>query len=223
MTRTSPDVAVVTRTSPDVAVVPRRSPDVAVLDYVPAAVPGTGARFDRDREEARARGYAEGWAAGQRDAAARAELLRGELEAGASAQAERWRERQVLALAAVESAARALHTREAPALDDVAATVLDAALELAEALLGRELATVHDVGLTALRRALDSVGAVRPLEVRLSPADVASLDGVALPDGVRLVADPALASGDAVAVHAGGSLDARIAAGLTRAREVLAP
>jgi flagellar assembly protein FliH len=199
------------------------SPEVSVLEYVPAPVPGGGLRFARDRDEARARGYAEGWSAGLRDAAVRLEQHRADLDAEASRQAERWHERQVLAVAALESAGRALHARQAPTMDDVADTVLDVALRIAEALLGRELAATQDAGEAALRRALDSVGAVRPLDVRLNPGDLAALDGVLVPDGVRLVADPSLASGDAVAMHAGGSVDARLAAGLARAREVLAP
>jgi flagellar assembly protein FliH len=198
------------------------SPEVAVVPFPLASVPGDGARHARERAAARSAGYAEGWAAGHRDAVAQLADREREREAAARRAAEQAGARAGSALAALRAAADRLDAREAPRLDEVADAVLHAALLLAQDLLGHELTTTGETATSALRRALGAVGAARPVQVRLHPDDVAALEGVEVPTGVTLTADPALVRGDAVAEYEGGSVDARLAAALQRAREVLA-
>lgn len=197
------------------------SPDAAVLSFSLASVPSDGTRYERERAAARSAGYAEGWAAGHRDASAQLAARERELRAEAARAAESTAARADSAMTALQAAAARLDARQAPVLDDLADAVLQAALLLAEDLLGQELAAAGTGAPAALRRALATAGTPRPLRVRLHPADVAALDGTEVPAGVVLVADPALTPGDAVAEHEGGAVDARLAAAVERARAVL--
>jgi flagellar assembly protein FliH len=60
----------------------------------------------------------------------------------------------------------------------------------------------------------------------LNPADVAALDGLDLPAlvgrPVKLLADPSLGLGDALAESGASRIDARLTSALARVREVLA-
>ena len=112
-----------------------------------------------------------------------------------------------------------------PAAAQTDEQVLRAALQLTRALLGRELVLTTQPGLDALRRALVHTPANRPVTVWLSPADLGALTdgGTALHtvDGreVTLLADPALASGDAVAECDAVRVNARLSAALERLDE----
>lgn len=218
------------------------SPD---LEYRHAVLPAdragtvTAARFQTDlrgqktlpaevsarlRAEAHAAGYAAGWAQGRREAdvAATADRERYAAEAHAAAEAQASTvERAVRALA---GAAQSLERRAVPAATDIEDTIVRAAFALAEAIVVRELATATEPGRDALARAMALAPAGRPVTVRLSPADHATLAVSTVDtDGrtVTVVADPGLAPGDAVAECDATTIEARLGDALDRVREVL--
>jgi flagellar assembly protein FliH len=204
----------------------------------------TAARFDTDlrspiglgtpisaqlRAEAQAAGFAAGWAQGRREAglAARAERDRilAEAERVAALQAERFAQ----GLAAIAGAATHLERRMVPLATDLEEAVVRLGFALAEAIIGRELATTEDPGREAVARALALAPSGRPVTVWVHPADHAALAG---PDAgtftigidgrpVTVQADPSLHPGDAMAECDATTVDARVAGGLDRAREVL--
>ncbi|MDH3683999.1 MAG: flagellar assembly protein FliH, partial [Acidimicrobiia bacterium] len=103
---------------------------------------------------------------------------------------------------------------------------VDLALELTRLLLDRELATSDDPGREAVLRCLGEIPTGRRTMIRLNPDDLRHLeDRETLLAGrdCELVADPELRSGDAAVDFDGGSIDARLAAGLARVAEVLKP
>jgi flagellar assembly protein FliH len=179
---------------------------------------------------ARARGYATGYANGRRVAAeeqatwlAAAEETRAAHETHAA--------EQVTALArALQAAAARLGEATVPVLSDVEGAVVEAAFELATAVVGVALADRLSAARAAVARALSGETAGAVAVVRLSPQDLALLEsGEASADlltaagaSPRLVADPALAPGDAVAELPAGWLDARVSSALARAKEALA-
>ena len=183
-----------------------------------------------ERQAARALGYAEGWSSGTRAAAAQAESLRDALLRDHEQTAAAARAATDAALAGLASAARQLLSSTAPTLDEAGDVVLEAAVALARAILDAELSVVDDAAQAALRRALRPLPTDHVVTVRLNPADVACLEGVVtrtasgdLFEGheVRLVADPSLTRGDALAEQAGAVVDAGVEAALTRALDVL--
>jgi flagellar assembly protein FliH len=201
------------------------SPERTAAAFRPTSLGLADHRRDDDRLQAA--GYAAGWAAGARaaaDNAAAAERRR----ADAAAQAEARQEaavRQVLGTLAQTAAA--ITRQQAPEVAEVHAAVQRAAIELAEAVLHRELLPGPDSARAILERAMALPADAGLHTVRVSPADLADvralLDGrtLSLPDGVRLVADPALAAGDVISEHAGTVLDGRIRTALDRARAAL--
>ena len=217
--RTSPDVEPLALGGATLSVPARTS---VVERFAPAPVREDTSAARREHGAARAAGYAEGWAAGSRAAVAELERTRtGLLEA------ERRREqdaenRTAAVLSALDAAAAGLDARQAPVLTELSDVVLRAAVEVAETLLGRELETCDDAGLTAVRRALSALGGTRPVTVRLHPTDLATLAPADWPAGVTGTPDPSLRRGDAVAEHAGGSVDARLSSALERVREAVA-
>jgi flagellar assembly protein FliH len=178
------------------------------------------------REEARAEGFAAGWAEGRRVAAAEAED-RVMAEQAALAEQLAFAQASVeAAVTALGAAAADLEQRSVAPLAEITDVVIAAAISLAEAIIGRELAVASEPGADALRRALDLAPGHRPITVRMNPADLVALgpSGTSLElDGrtVTLLADGALAAGDAVADCGATHVDARIGAALDRAREVL--
>jgi flagellar assembly protein FliH len=198
----------------------RRRLDAVPTQFHPLVDPAATERGGAEvREHARAAGFAAGFAAGAREAARQAEVEAERARAAAADRAAADAAEQARLTAALTAAARSLTVRQAPVLAQAEARLHAAALELAQAVLGVELSD----GPTSARAALARVLSAEPageVTVRLHPRDVAAL-GTA-PDGVRVVADPTLAPGDAVAEHADGALDARIGAALDRARAVLA-
>lgn len=187
--------------------------EFAPLLFADLTAPAAG-RHDASVVRGHAAGYAAGLRVAERELAAR----RAELEADAVARAEESRRRVETALAALAAAAERLDARRAPVLAEADRALATSAVELAAAILAREpVATAAE----ALERALAIAADESPRRIRLNPADVVAL-GVAAARGVDLVADPAVAPGDAVLDLADGELDARIAASLDRARAAVA-
>ena len=199
--------------------------------FAPLSPLATGAVDVRDeRQAARALGYAEGWSSGTRAAAAQAEALRTALlreheESAATARAAAER-----ALAGLAAATRQLVATTTPTVDEAGDVVLDAAVTLARAILDAELSVVDAAALAALRRALRPMPTDAVVTVRVNPADRTVLEDVVTrtPQGeifdgheLRLVADPAVGRGDALAEQAGSLVDAGIGAALERAIDVL--
>jgi flagellar assembly protein FliH len=197
------------------------SSSIETRRFSPFTVRDRGTAVD-DRAAARSAGYAEGWATGRRDAQLRADaeardaaLMAAEREHARTTQVDR-------ALRAVHAAASELESRLAPAADDVADLIVEAALALARTVLDAELSVVDGRAAAALRRALTGLPADGTVTVRLHPDDVSALDSVedtgrVGDHAVELVADASLAPGDAVAEQGPAQVDARVAAGLQRA------
>jgi flagellar assembly protein FliH len=189
----------------------------------PDEVPVPAEVVERVTANARAAGYAEGWAQGQREARAAAAV---EQERVRAAQHEYEQERAALvshALGAVAAAANGLEARTVPVVAELAEQVLHAAVDLAEALLGRELSDSPERGLDALRRVMALAPETGTVTVRLHPDDLAALGAVPAFPGreIQLVADPGLAPGDAIAEQGTTSVDARLSEAVRRVREAL--
>jgi flagellar assembly protein FliH len=180
---------------------------------------------ERSRKAARAQGYAKGWAEGHRagEAHSRAEAAQ-VAERRAEEDARRQGEHDAT-LRTLEAAARSLDARLAEVSAAMEEHVVEAALRIAEAVIGRELAIAADAGADAVRRALSVMPHDVPVfTLHLNPADHAVLDRTVLAGhAVTVVADPTVARGDAIAETDTTVIDASVAAGLARVREVLAP
>lgn len=193
--------------------------------YRPLELPVLGTeRIDTASERARVRGHAAGYAAGAARAAAGLATARAELEAQAERRRVAEQERAAAAVQALEAAAAGLNARMVDHLEQLTGLLAGAALDLAADLLG--FGVLGERARSALDRAL-AVPTDPPVHtVRLHPEDLAALSGIAGlpgqgPAGVVLVADPALARGDAVAEYDGGWIDARLGAAVARARAAL--
>ena len=126
------------------------------------------------------------------------------------------------ALAALDAAARDLHARAIPTIEQVQDVLVASALELAEAILGRELMDTKNSARAALARVLDHADPRTLLTVRMNPDDIAELDAAGRPaSGVEIIADDTIARGDALGDFSDGYLDARIQTALARARAAL--
>jgi flagellar assembly protein FliH len=179
------------------------------------------------RAAAHAAGYAAGWTEGQHRAGAIARegaaLAREERRQAAEARAAAMER----ALTAMANAATGLEHRALPVAAEIEEVIVHAAVTLAETLIGRELAIGSTLGEDAMRRALALAPDRRPVTVRLSPLDHATLVG----DGsnrlevdgrtVTVLADPLIELGDAIADSDATTVDARIGPALERVREVL--
>ncbi len=171
--------------------------------------------------EARAEGFAAGFAAGAREAA---RVARAEADQARARQEQAERERAAqhrAGLAALAAAAQAARARSAPVVAQVEQSLHAAALALAAAVLGAELSDAPTAARAALARVLGTDRDDQPVVVRLHPRDLAAVEAGVAPEGVRLVADPTLDPGDAVAEHAEGYLDARLSSALARAAAAL--
>ena len=178
------------------------------------------------RQAAHAAGYSAGWASGIRAAQARAAI---------EAERRRRETEQLLAdqragiqrcIAGLDAAAATLERQSLPTVEQLETLLLESAFAIAEALVGHALRDDAVRAPAALARVLALAPSGEPLTVRLSPADHATLTAQPDADATRaitLVADPALADGDAVATTGATEIDARIRAGVARVREVLAP
>ncbi|MDQ1217885.1 FliH/SctL family protein [Microbacterium arborescens] len=187
----------------------------------------SGPSLTQERDRARARGHAAGYAEGMRLAAAHAErdaAERAEREHAADAAA---RARVAAAVAALERAAARFDARAAELTAPVVAGLHAMAIELAQAIVERELSDPVRAALTTAARVENAVAdgeAAEPPVVRLSAADVdvvaSALTGT-LPRSVTIEVDPGLAPGDATIRLADGAIDLRIATAFARARRAL--
>ena len=187
-------------------------------------VGSSGAAVPVDAEggalSARARGFAAGYSEGLRraeaehEAAERARLQHWQAAEAESAAATR---RALAALAAAAEGVRALAVPVVATADDA---LVEAALALAEAVLQREVADGHVDAADTLRRVIAATPAGELVSVRMHPDDARAVaqETGAFPE---IVPDPSIAPSDAIAVLRDGWLDARIGAGLERARTVL--
>lgn len=191
-------------------------------------LPSDGSSLDRVKQQARTAGYAEGWAQGQREAAAAAQNA--QVRAAAAEQAHDQRRATALAQA-INALGRAVTEHEnqlMPTFTELQEVLLAHAFELAEAIVGRSLEDPQGRTVAALRRAMAATPDAGSLVVRLHPDDFHTLVGDAGETDfeyegrrVRLRPDGALRPGDAVAETGMATVDATIAAAVDRAREAL--
>ncbi|MFE4468234.1 FliH/SctL family protein [Leifsonia sp. NPDC056824] len=194
----------------------------APVRYPEVGPSGTAVAIDAEggASSARARGFAAGYSEGLRraeaehQAAERARLQHWQAAEAESAAATR---RALAALAAAAEGVRALAVPVVATADDA---LVEAALALAEAVLQREVADGHVDAADTLRRVIAATPAGELVSVRMHPDDARAVaqETGAFPE---IVPDPSIAPSDAVAVLRDGWLDARIDAGLARARTVL--
>jgi flagellar assembly protein FliH len=178
------------------------------------------------RAAARAEGYSAGWAAGMRAAGERAAAEAAERQADHDRLLAEARDELRRAVGALDAAAAALEQRVLPTTAELETLLLESAFGVAEALVGAALRDDATRAPAALARVLALAPEGEPLTVRLHPADHALLTADADLLGtvgrtVTLVADPALAPGDALASAGATEIDARIRDGVARVREVL--
>jgi len=127
-------------------------------------------------------------------------------------------------LAALELSARDLALAKTSWENAGPGQTVGIALEIAEMVLMREVTLASDPGRDAIVRCLTEMTPSETAVIRLNPADLAALgafDDLLVDRSFELVADPALASGDAVADTTTGSVDARLRGALGRVREEL--
>jgi flagellar assembly protein FliH len=172
------------------------------------------------RAEAQSAGYAAGWAEGRRAAELAAREAREAFAAESAAIAAAQEEVARRVLGALAGAVDRFEQRAIPSVETMQAQLVDAAFALAESIVGRELATAEDPGRDANVRALAFCPPGRSAVARLHPMDAATLPGTAVVEGrdVVVVADPALAPGDAVVECDASTVESRITAGQDRAR-----
>lgn len=174
------------------------------------------------RTSARAQGYAIGWSEGRQAAEERAGA---DVAAATRHHAEEDKRREAehqIAIDALFRAAERLTASTAQVCASVETQAVDVAMRLTETLVGRELELGTQPGADAIRRALSLLPGEPLVTVRLNPQDVpaSAVDDLA-GTGVRVLADPALQRGDAVAEAADFVVDASIATALERVRKVL--
>src|SRR4051812_9193788 len=167
-----------------------------------AMAEGFQAGFDRGRAE----GYEAGVAAARADVAAEAELqttaLRTALEALRGAITD------TVAARAVPFAG----------LEDDVAT---AAFAIAEAVLDRELAVAKSPGRDAVARAI-ALAPAGDAVVRLHPDDATTVGKLQTGREIRILADPAVERGGAIAEVGACTIDAQLGSALERVRKALA-
>jgi len=180
------------------------------------------AASDSRDDQARVSGHAAGFAAGLREAEAQVAARIAALEAETAASISHGRARVDLAVALLNSAADALDTRTVPLLESAHATLAESAMLVAEAVVGSELSDAGVAARSALHRALDSVDVGVVHEVRMNPADLATLGpDVLAAAGVTFTPDATLARGDAMTQFPDGYLDARIGSALARVKAAI--
>ncbi|WP_433298493.1 FliH/SctL family protein [Actinoplanes sp. CA-030573] len=179
-------------------------------------------------DEARAAGYAAGWAQGRREAAQAAESAVERARAAEAAHDQRRAAALAQAVNALGRAVTELENQLMPTFTELQEVLLAHAFELAEAIVGRSLDDPQRRTADALRRAMAAAPETGSLVVHLCPEDYQTLVG---PDGpsdfdhegrhVSLRPDASLRPGDAIAETGMATIDATIAAAVARAREAL--
>ncbi|MFJ8895132.1 FliH/SctL family protein [Leifsonia sp. NPDC102414] len=191
--------------------------------FAPVAIPviAETAEAVAQGDAARSRGYAAGYADGLRAAAEEQQAWLAAADADREADDAAAAERLAVLAAALRNAAIELRESTVPVLAEAENSLVEAAFSLAQAVVGDALANRVAAANAAVSRVLggDVAGAVSV--VRLNPEDLAAIGQGAAGDAVRLVADPALAPGDAIGELPDGWLDARIHSAMDRAREAL--
>ena len=217
-----------------------RGSDAAAVAALPfdADLRGAGLRLtygqaeeqlEAERQSARALGYADGWAQGQRAALAQ---TRAETEAVVRDAAElAARQAEVLArsIRALERAADELEARALPVMESAQDELAAAAVLVAETLLGRELELRAGGSLDAVHRALALAPQGRPLRVRLHPDEYeavrAALASAPQADTagrvIDLVPDATIEPAGCVVDCDATRIDAQLGPALARVREVL--
>lgn len=178
---------------------------------------------DKLRADAQSAGYAAGWSEG-RQAAERAAREAREAFAAEAAEITAAQEGSAhRVLAALADAVERFEQRATPAVENMQVELVEAAFALARHILGRELATAAEPGRDALARALALAPPGRSVVARLNPTDAATLPGTATVDGreVVVVADPALAPGDATVECDASTIESRLDAALDRVRQAM--
>jgi flagellar assembly protein FliH len=182
------------------------------------------------RRQGLAEGYAEGWAQGRRAADARAQEEHAERAEREASTRRQLTSRSQTLLANLAQAGRTLSEQAAPAWDELADVLVEGAVAIAAAAFGRELAAIDDETLEAVRAALRLLPAAEAIALHVHPSDVELLgrDGAGaataaqpLPAGLRVVADPAVATGTVVARTCLHTLPVDLKACLRAAEEVL--
>lgn len=172
-------------------------------------------------DRAAIRGHAAGYAAGRKQVERELEALRESIEREGTTRARQGSIEVQLALDALAVSAAEFRRRELPVLLAVESAIASAAIELAEAIIGRELSAKEDAARAAVERALGEAGSAGSA-IRLNPEDIAVIAaGGRLEPGIDLVPDPSLERGDAIVDVASGTIDARIASSIARAKAAL--
>ncbi|WP_348789504.1 FliH/SctL family protein [Leifsonia sp. NPDC080035] len=195
------------------------SNDVA---FAPLTVPVLAETEDQQATmtAARARGYSAGYADGLRAAAAEQAAWLAEAEGARAAEAAEAAEATRALATALRAAAVELREATVPVLEEAEATLVEAAFSLASAVVGDALSDRVAAARAAVARVLEDPAGGAVAVVRMNPADVALLGGADAvgPGAPRIVADAALAPGDAIGELPDGWLDGRIHAALERAK-----
>lgn len=183
------------------------------------------------KREAREAGYASGHLAGFEVGrqeglellAAQQQVL---VEQDAQERAAR-KERLVELLGALETAVAAALDYQAPRVEEMRDVVASMAVDIAEVLVGHHLQVQECAAKDAVVRALSRVPRDASVTLRLHPADVALIaeyvDEVTDWQIARIVPDTSIDRGDATATAQNLEVEASIAGGLERVREVLNP
>jgi flagellar assembly protein FliH len=164
------------------------------------------------REDAARVGYEDGFAAGQRDAAAQAD-----------AQAHADHQRFEQALAALDTAAAALRAQQDVTVADVEQQIITLAMSVAEAVVGHEIAIAKAPARGALVRALALAPRGIDAVARVNPADAETLDDLPVPAdrSVTVAPDPSVEPGGCVLEVGACRIDAQVGPALARVREAL--
>jgi flagellar assembly protein FliH len=179
--------------------------------------------LERLRSEAQAAGYAAGWAEGRQAAEQIARDARDAFAAEAAEITAAQEEAARRVLGALADAVDRFEQRAIPAVENLQRELVEAAFVLARLIVGRELATATEPGRDAIARALAFAPSGRSAVARLSPVDAATLPSTATVEGrdIVVVADPALAPGDAIVECEASTIESRLSAAIERAREAL--
>ncbi len=216
----------------------RMSSDLATTPFVTFGVadprlvdPHLEAVVEQARVEARQAGYADGHAAGfdagrQEGLALLAEQQRALVELDEQERGAR-KERVGELVRALEMAVAAALDYQAPRVEEMRDLIAGMAVDVAQALVGHHLEVADCPARDAVDRALASIPRRATVTLRLNPADIAVLahytDGITDWDVARLVPDPSISRGDAMAEADNLEVEASIAGALDRVRQVLHP
>lgn len=196
-----------------------------------AAVPAR--LVDQARVDARAVGYAQGWAQGLHEAIESGAADRSAAQADQAIFVSHRDERLRSAIDALCAAAVQVERTVATMDSEIEDHVIAAAFEIARALVGRELRDPQSRSTAALARVLKLVPASEPVTVWLNPADhqvLTSTGGAALIAAMDATAgrtltfgaDPGLDIGDAIGRCSSTTVDARLSDAVSRLTEYLA-